>query len=61
MSRMTLLVVNFGGPRSLQEIPIFLEALLTDKDVIRTSLPECIQDFLFKRIAKTRAGQILSD
>lgn len=56
-----LLLVNFGGPRSLEEIPSFLEALLTDTDVIRTSLPNWAHRFLFKQVARKRARQIVVD
>lgn len=55
------LIVNFGGPRELEEIPSFLTELLTDIDVIRTSLPGPIQRFLFKRIAQRRAKKVSSD
>lgn len=55
------LLVNFGGPRNLQEITPFLIALLTDKETIRTNLPHFFHDFLFKRIAKKRAKKIESE
>ncbi len=60
-SQKALLVVNFGGPRDLEEVPDFLEALLTDKDVIRTPLPGIIQDLLFKRIARKRSQKVAHD
>ncbi|MBX9924386.1 MAG: ferrochelatase [Rhabdochlamydiaceae bacterium] len=60
-SNKALLVVNFGGPRNLQEVPDFLEALLTDKDVIRTPLPGFVQDFIFKRIARKRSDKVAKD
>ncbi len=50
----TLLLVNFGGPRNLDEIRPFLTELLTDEDVIRTQLPSALQTWLFGRIAKKR-------
>lgn len=56
-----LLLVNFGGPRCLEEIPEFLTALLTDRDVIRTSMPPFLQTFLFSRIARKRAKKITHD
>jgi protoporphyrin/coproporphyrin ferrochelatase len=61
MSGTALIIANFGGPRSLTEIPSFLEELLTDPDVIRTSLPSSLHHFLFKRIAKKRALKIADD
>jgi len=54
-------IVNFGGPRSLKEIRPFLEALLTDPDVIRTNLFGFVQKYLFKKIAKKRAKKIQKD
>lgn len=55
------LIVNFGGPRSLEEIYPFLRSLLTDKDVIRTRFPQPIHNWMFSRIAKKRALQIAHD
>ena len=43
MDKIALVVVNFGGPRNLEEVRNFLEDLLTDHDVIRTGLPFFIQ------------------
>ncbi len=61
MDKIALVVVNFGGPRNLEEVRNFLEDLLTDHDVIRTGLPFFIQDFLFKKIAKKRSEKIAKD
>lgn len=55
------LIVNFGGPRNIDEIPEFLSSLLTDKDVIWTGWPDCLQDWLFRRIAKRRAKTLVHD
>ncbi len=54
---MAILLVNFGGPRSLDEIEPFLCELLTDRELIRTWLPP----FFFRRIAKKRAPKIRHD
>ena len=56
-----ILLVNFGGPRHLNEIAFFLNDLLTDRDVIRTKLPAAIHRWLFGRIARKRAGKIRED
>lgn len=61
MSKTALLVVNFGGPRNLEEVPDFLKALLTDCDVIRTPLPSFLQQFFFRKIAKRRAPKVAKD
>ena len=61
MSKTALIVVNFGGPRNLLEIPSFLRSLLTDEDVIRTHLPRFLEKKLFERIARKRAPVIAHD
>lgn len=61
MSTPLLLLVNFGGPRTLEEIPSFLTALLTDRDVIRTYLPRPFEKWLFKQIALRRAKRLKHD
>jgi ferrochelatase len=55
------LLVNFGGPRHLDEIAPFLTALLTDRDVIRTPFPRFFQNWLFRRAARKRALKIRGD
>jgi ferrochelatase len=59
--QIALLVINFGGPRDLEEVPDFLEALLTDKDVIRTPFPDFLQDLFFKKIARKRSVRVAKD
>ncbi len=53
--------MNFGGPRDLREIEEFLIALLTDQEVVRTSLPSFLHRLLFTRIAKKRTKTISPD
>jgi len=57
----TILLVNFGGPRSLGEIEPFLIELLTDKEVVRTRLPSLLHNYLFRKIAIKRAKKIAED
>jgi ferrochelatase len=57
----SIILVNFGGPRSIEEIPSFLTALLTDGDVIRTSFPRFFEKWFFKRMARQRAQIIAND
>ncbi len=61
MHPVTYLIVNFGGPRTLKEVEPFLNALLTDKEVIRTRFPQLFHNFLFGRVAKKRAKVISQD
>lgn len=60
-TKSTLILANFGGPRSLSEIEPFLIELLTDQDVIRTPLPRFFERWFFKRVAIKRAGKISHD
>jgi len=55
------LLVNFGGPRNLEEVAPFLQALLCDRDVIRTRFPNFIHNFLFSRIARKRSVTVAED
>jgi ferrochelatase len=56
-----VLIVNFGGPRSLEEIPEFLRELLCDQDVIRTRMPPFVHRLFFSRIANKRAQKIVAE
>jgi ferrochelatase len=56
-----MILANFGGPRNLEEIAPFLEELLCDRDVVRTALPNFLHNWLFKKIARKRAGRIGHD
>lgn len=47
-------LANYGGPRNLEEVGNFLRAILTDPDVVQTSIPGPIQRWLFSRIAKKK-------
>lgn len=55
------LLVNFGGPRTLQEVPSFLTELLQDRDLIRTNFPDFLHKWIFGRVAKKRAKKIIHD
>jgi ferrochelatase len=55
------LIVNFGGPRSQEEIFPFLKELLTDPAVIRTPLPRFLARWVFTRTARRRAKQVAHD
>lgn len=59
--RLSYLVANFGGPRNLEEIHPFLQALLTDTDVIDVGLPKFLHNLLFKAIARMKTKQISSN
>lgn len=61
LGKKTILLVNFGGPRSLDEVEPFLKALLTDKEVIRTRMPQFIHNIIFSSAAKKRAKVVKHD
>jgi ferrochelatase len=61
MDKIALIVVNFGGPRNLEEVEEFLKTLLTDEDVIRTPLPSFLQNYFFRKIAKKRSIKVRED
>jgi len=56
-----LLIVNFGGPRTLSEIEPFLKELLCDQEVVRTGWPDIFHRFFFTRIARKRAKKISAE
>lgn len=56
-----ILLVNFGGPRNLEEVQPFLTELLTDIDVIRTPFPRFFERWLFKKVAIKRSEKVLHD
>ncbi len=55
------LIVNFGGPRSLDEVEEFLVALFRDQEVLRTPLPAWLHTRIFTRLAKKRAQKVRFD
>jgi ferrochelatase len=58
---MDKLIVNFGGPRELEEIAPFLRELLCDRDVIQTKMPPFLHTQIFSWVAKRRARRIRHD
>lgn len=61
MKQKAYLLVNFGGPRDLNEVEEFLIELLTDQEVLRTPFPAFIHRILFTRVAKKRSQQVVHD
>lgn len=55
------LIVNFGGPRDLNEVEEFLICLFKDQEVLRTPLPSWLHALIFKRLAKKRAKTVVHD
>lgn len=63
MSTKTVIILaNFGGPRSLDEIGPFLTELLTDKDVITIPcVPRFLEKWFFKKVALKRVKKVAAD
>lgn len=57
----SMIIVNFGGPRSLKEVESFLIALLTDQDVVRSPFPKFFHRWFFTRVAKKRTHKVSED
>lgn len=58
MEKTGCILVNFGGPRSQEEIAPFLKELLCDRDVVRTNFFPFFHQWFFSRIAERRAKKI---
>jgi ferrochelatase len=58
---MAVVLANFGGPRSLEEVEEFLVELLSDQEVLRTPFPAWIHRLLFKRVARKRSRSVRED
>lgn len=58
---MKYILVNFGGPRSLEEVEPFLIELLTDRDLIQTRWPNWLHRAFFRRVARKRAHFVKED
>lgn len=56
-----ILLINFGGPRDLEEVRPFLISLLNDQELIRTSLPAFLHRLIFTPIAIKRSHKIRED
>jgi len=63
VSNVGLLVVNFGGPRNLEEVPSFLQSLLGDEELIRSRwfMPDWIRKPFFAHVAKKRTPFLLKE
>lgn len=53
-----VLLLNFGGPRDLAEVPAFLFEILRDPNTIQLPLPRWAQDLLARRIARRRSHEV---
>ena len=63
MSSQTLGVVllNFGGPASLTEVPSFLQEILTDPNAIQIPVPHFAQNLLMGTFARLRAKKVIPE
>jgi protoporphyrin/coproporphyrin ferrochelatase len=56
--RPALVLLNFGGPRRLEEVPGFLYEILRDPNTIQLPLPQWVQNLLARRIARRRSHEV---
>ncbi|MBI3992887.1 MAG: ferrochelatase [Candidatus Lambdaproteobacteria bacterium] len=56
--RAALVLLNFGGPRSLEEVPSFIFEILRDPNTLQVPFPRWIQDRLARRIAERRSAEV---
>lgn len=56
-----IILANFGGPRTSDEIYLFLKTLLCDQDVIQTGWIKPLHKLLFTYIAKKRTLKVAQD
>jgi len=56
--RAAILLLNFGGPRALEEVPRFLFEILRDPNTIQLPAPRLLQDLLARRIAARRSREV---
>jgi protoporphyrin/coproporphyrin ferrochelatase len=57
-SRPAVLLLNFGGPRRLEEVPGFLYEILRDPNTLQLPFPQWLQDRLARRIARRRSPEV---
>ncbi|MBF0350701.1 MAG: ferrochelatase [SAR324 cluster bacterium] len=53
-----VILLNFGGPRSLEEVPSFLYEILRDPQVIQFPFPYWLQNRLARKISQKRAHKV---
>lgn len=56
--RKAVVLLNFGGPRNLAEVPRFLYEILRDPNTIQLPIPLRIQNRLARFIANKRSGEV---
>jgi ferrochelatase len=57
-TRTAILLLNFGGPRALAEVPLFLYEILRDPNTIQLPAPQPLQDLLAWRISARRGPEV---
>ena len=53
-----VLLLNFGGPRGLEEVSRFLYEILRDPNTLQLPAPQGLQDLLARRIAFRRSAEV---
>ncbi len=52
------MLLNFGGPRTLEEVPGFLHEILSDPNTLQLPMPRWAQNVLAQRIARRRSPEV---
>lgn len=60
-STKAVVLLNFGGPRNLEEVPEFLYEILRDPNTIQLPFPYKLQDRLARRISSKRASKVVKE
>ena len=53
-----VLLLNFGGPRSLAEVPGFLYEILRDPDTLQLPFPQGLQNLLARAVTRRRGPEV---
>ena len=57
-SKHGVVLLNFGGPRTLEEVPAFLFEILSDPNTLQLPLPRWAQNILARRITRRRSVEM---
>ena len=57
-ARPAVVLLNFGGPRNLDEVPTFIYEILRDPNTLQLPFPQWIQNRLARRITERRSAEV---
>ena len=56
--RPAVILLNFGGPRNLAEVPSFLYEILRDPNTLQLPVPQWVQDRLARLVVRRRGPEV---